>query len=828
MKRIILFSVFGIFILSTGSLLSAQDKLELNDKGYLHMQGLDVTFFSDFYPDGHQSGVTIIMHGNRIAANGDLRLEASPGQWSPIPRGEEVVASMSDNSLSKKLSYPDPTRDRKGFNPIIYPDLEFNYTMRVMPVSGSTFKVIIDLEEALPEEWIGKVGFNLELFPGEIFGKSWILDSKSGIFNRQSNGPLESSENDYISQALAHGKHLTIAPDDIYQTISITSDKEEIELFDGRTNHNNGWFIVRCIVPENATKGAIVLTITPNVVKGWKYEPVIQVSQLGYHPKQAKIAVLELDDIENEISKYSLNKIDGTGIHLVKSEEPEIWGNFLRYKYATIDFSDITEPGLYTISYGSKTSHPFQISESVYNENTWQPTLEYYLPVQMCHMRINEKYRVWHDLCHIDDARMAPVDSVLFDGYSQGSSTLCTYHPGDAVDGLKKGGWHDAGDYDLRVESQAGTVRMLAWMVEEFGLEWDATLIDQDKQLVEIHVPDGKSDVLQQIEHGLLTILGGYQSLGRIYRGIICHEKRQYVMLGDASSMTDNLVYDPDLAPGERTGNTSSVNDDRWVFTENNPTRELQVAASLAAASRVIKDYNPVLAKDALSLAKILWENAEDSRQRGPSYKVMALVEIYLSTNDIRYKNKLYAMEDAITNDIGRSGPYLARVISKLENESFKVNIAKAVEQYQTTLKIQQAKDSPYGVPYKPNIWGAGWNIQSFGVNQYLFHKGWPDLTSPAYFENALNFILGVHPGTNNSSFVSGVGSKSVTTAYGVNRADWSFIPGGVASGTALIRPDLPELKVWPYFWQQTEYVMGGGATNFMFLVLAVNELYND
>ena len=52
-------------------------------------------------------------------------------------------------------------------------------------------------------------------------------------------------------------------------------------------------------------------------------------------------------------------------------------------------------------------------------------------------------------------------------------------------------------------------------------------------------------------------------------------------------------------------------------------------------------------------------------------------------------------------------------------------------------------------------------------------------------------------------------------------------VAGGVISGTALIRPDLPELKVWPYFWQQTEYVLGGGETNYMFLVLAVNQLYS-
>ncbi len=62
-------------------------------------------------------------------------------------------------------------------------------------------------------------------------------------------------------------------------------------------------------------------------------------------------------------------------------------------------------------------------------------------------------------------------------------------------------------------------------------------------------------------------------------------------------------------------------------------------------------------------------------------------------------------------------------------------------------------------------------------------------------------------------------------TAYGLNRADWSYIPGGVVSGTALIRPDFPELLNFPYLWQQTEYVLGGGSSNYMFLVLAVLRL---
>jgi len=617
-----------------------------------------------------------------------------------------------------------------------------------------------------------------------------------------------------------------IAPEEMAQRILITSEGQALELRDGRSNHNNGWFIVRSTVPANTTEGAIEWIVTPYAEPGWRYEPVIQVSQLGYHPEQQKVAVVELDSKNTDLQDFSLFRVEGTGKVKVETAEPRFWGNFLRYAYATLDFSGVDIPGVYELSYGDKRSHPFQIAENILKQNAWQPTLEYYLPVQMCHMRVNEKYRVWHGICHLDDALMAPTDHNHFDGYRQGPSTLCDFSSGDPVPGLGVGGWHDAGDYDLRVESQAGTVHRLAMMIEEFGLDYDATFIDHENKIVEIHQPDGKSDALQQIEHGLAAILAGYRSTGMFYRGIICPTKRQYVMLGDAASMTDNLPYDPALAAGEVKSQKSGVFDDRWVFTQQNPRRQLGVAAALANAARELKEHNPQLADESLATAKALWESASGGRT-GVSSRVQVLSELILTTNDPELVKQLVSMKQQIIEQIGRCGWSLGRVIHLIDDPSFTKDIGDAVAAYQKELKQQQASDSPYGVPYKPNIWGAGWNIQRFGVEQYFFHKGWSEHTPTYHFENALHFILGVHPGINNTSFASGVGANSVTTAYGVNRADWSFIPGGVASGTALIRPDLPELKIWPFFWQQSEYVMGGGATNFMFLVLAVDALYD-
>ncbi|HLP15317.1 MAG TPA: glycoside hydrolase, partial [Bacteroidota bacterium] len=116
---------------------------------------------------------------------------------------------------------------------------------------------------------------------------------------------------------------------------------------------------------------------------------------------------------------------------------------------------------------------------------------------------------------------------------------------------------------------------------------------------------------------------------------------------------------------------------------------------------------------------------------------------------------------------------------------------------------------------------------QSFGVTQLFLHIGFPKIFPAEYAFNALNFVLGVHPGENTSSFASGVGARSLTTAYGTNRDEWSYIPGGIGSGTALIRPDLPELKVWPYFWQQTEYVLGGGTVDYLILAMAADRVFN-
>ena len=811
--------------------------------GYFKNIGVDVMAFDDIYPEGHQSGVSIIMHGNRVATNGDIRFEQTPGQWQPVPKQGERKLDEAANTITTSLSFPDRSRHLRGFNPMIYPDFEFNYEV-IVKGEGDSVRVTVNLDRPIPERFVGKMCFNLELFPGALFGKPWIMDDKHGIFPEQPNGPVltlppnylhtgDFSEpdaradikhlsgdnkgynpiiaDDIIAEPYAVGRRFVVRPDDPYNRLVIESKGTELKLYDGRMNHNNGWFVISSEVPAGATDNAIEWVITPNVVEDWIYPPVVQTSQVGYHPNQTKTAIIELDRRDSNCEKPILLKITETGEEEVYSNNGEKWGQFLRYNYLKFDFTNIKEEGLYKVRYGSSESSIFRIAKDVYDRGVWQPVLEYFLPVQMCHMRVNEKYRVWHDLCHDDDARMAPVNYNHIDGYVQGPSTLTKYKPGDVVPGLNVGGWHDAGDFDLRVESQSGEFYILTLAYESFNVDYDVTTIDQERRITEIHQPDGKNDILQQIEHGVLSVVGAYRALGRLYRGIIANDLRQYVLLGDSAAMTDGIK-----------GN----DDDRWVFTEDNPPRELTTAAHLAAASRALKGFNDTLSEQSLEAARELFE-VTDGSGKARAAKVHAAVELLLTTGEEKYKDFLLSEIDFIVDSIADVGWFTARAEKVMNNAEFSEKFRCALPGLKAHFDKQSA-ETPYGIPYRPYIWGAGWGIQSLGYRYYFLHKAYPEIFDAELIFNSLNFVLGCHPGSNTMSFASGIGTKSATVGYGLNRADWSYIPGGVISGTALIRPDFPELLVFPYLWQQVEYVMGGGSSHYMFLVLAAQQIAKE
>ena len=80
-----------------------------------------------------------------------------------MPAAASATSTAARGSASAVLSRSGA--HRRGFNPIFYPDLELDYQVSVTALDGDSFRISVDLDRPLPREWVGRVGFNFELFP---------------------------------------------------------------------------------------------------------------------------------------------------------------------------------------------------------------------------------------------------------------------------------------------------------------------------------------------------------------------------------------------------------------------------------------------------------------------------------------------------------------------------------------------------------------------------------------------------------------------------------------------------------------------------------------
>ncbi len=340
--------------------------------------------------------------------------------------------------------------------------------------------VMIDvyLDKPLPEKLVGHAGFNLEFLPSAYFEKTYLMDDSPGIFPLYPAGPtVVKPIKDKIPQFEGHstfddrgrgefvdplpiatGTTFILAPEDPEKHVEIHSLDGKLMFFDGRNVAQNGWFVVRSLIPANKTGKVVEWYLTANTIKNWKRAPVIGFSQVGYNPAQKKVAVIELDKNDTPLNTAALYQVMPNGSFVEKlTEEVKDWGNFLRYNYLKFDFSSVKDSGLYFIKYGDQKTETFPIDNHVY-ENIWQKTLDVYFPVQMDHMFVNEAYRVWHGHPYKDDALQAPVNEKHFDGYSMGPTTDTKYKPLERIPGLAVGGWFDAGDFDIQDGSHNAVV----------------------------------------------------------------------------------------------------------------------------------------------------------------------------------------------------------------------------------------------------------------------------------------------------------------------------------------------------------------------------------
>ncbi len=792
--------------------------LHISANQTLEMQGLSVIVHQNtFHPvfrDEKNAGIQIVLHGERIATDGEVRLQPTPEQWDPVP-------ALVARDVRRK---PEQIIVKSG-----YADLGLTYHIVVSP-EGTGFRIAVNLDKPLAPEQVGKAGFNLDFLPTAYFGKSYVMGTTPGLFPRTPLGPMAKDGSGDPLPLVSGGKSIVLSPENPLTRVSITSDTAPLALYDARNRAQNGWFVVRALIPAGVTENAIVWHVHPNFIKGWVRQPNVAFNQAGYTPGRSKVAIIELDPHFKAPPTASVLRVMPDG-----KERPVFTGKLMpkgkwtRYNYAAFDFSSVREPGIYAVSYAGHTTNPFRIAPDAYAQ-LWQPSLDTYLAEQMDHMEVREQYRVWTGLSHMDDARQAAPNIQHFDGYKMGPNLDSPYKAGEHIPGLNVGGWQDAGDYDIQTLDNSEVVSYLTMAHEMFGLKWDEDTIDEAAHAAEIRKPDGVDDVLQQIRHGTLQLMAQYKVFGHSIVGIIDPTLKQYTHLGDSRSQEDGLIYDPSLGPNDIKGQYSGKPDDRWAFTSDVPSIDYAMAGGLAAASRALAQLDPDLASQSLAAAKVIWANQQNPGDRinrpdrgfGGSANldfvaVSSTVELLLATKgDPVYVAKLKSLMPVITSHFAFMAVPAIRAIPYMDAD-YRAQLSAAVKQTKTQMDAMLG-GNPFGVPIAMGTWAGSAQVAQFGLTAYLLHKNFPEIVGPEYTLNAIDYILGRHP-VHNLSLVTGVGAASKLIMYGHNRADYSFVPGAMTPGVLVVRPDFPEAKTeWPFLWFENEATV---ATTSMYILAA-------
>ena len=810
--------------------------LKLNDLEYFETQGINVLVYSNMFTGGFNdeknAGIELVHHGVRTAQGGAVRLSNTPEQWDLVPAIPTRTVNRESNSIESILRYED-----------------FGFDSRVVVTAkGKDFEIAVYLYKPVPAELEGKAGFNLEFLPSQYWGKTYLADGRFNRFPRYVVGNTVTRPNSektkqykgYITSddrgtgrfvdplPLETSRNLILAPEDPERRVEITSEDADLMLFDGRILAQNGWFVVRSLLPAGKTGKVVSWIVEPHAIDGWIRQPNIGFSQVGYLPSQPKVSVIELDKKDTPLATASLFKINEQGqATKVFSGPIHSWGDFYKYHYVKFDFSSVNTPGIYYIQYGDLKTNNFIIDNTVY-DNITDATSDIWIPIHMNHMFVREGYRVWHGEPFKEGYRQAPPNTDHFDLHGQGPTTDTKYKGLELIPGLNIGGFFDAGDFDIETGSNIGVVQNFVQTWEYFKPNRDQTFVSQEQRYVDLHRPDGTPDILQFIEHGTMNLVAQAEIIGHMAQTLSNSVLYNYHHLGDAASLTDGLPYNPDLGPYEvaTDGLSSGMKDDMWAFTSRNPGLDLRAATMFAAVSRALKGYNDDLSQRALVQSKRLLKEAtellanvpqDNPGRRFGAADVGTNLQLYISTGEQNYAEKF---EELLWPALDRSLTFV--ILTALEgiphmDETYREKLKPYIVKYKEYID-ELDKDNPYGVPIGLGNWAGSGAVVNFGTTVCFAHKHFPDIVDDSHAFKATNWLFGCHP-YHNYSLVATLGAtRPKEVFYGNNRADFSFIPGNVAPGILFRQPDhFENYDDWPFLWGQNEGTIGGNTSYLIF-----------
>ncbi len=805
---------------------SSQADLRLNELEYFERQGVNILVFSNSFNGGFNdeknSGIEIIHHGVRTVQGGAVRLNNTPEQWDLVPRMTDRKVDAAAGTIEVFMRYE---KEQLGGAAAGFTE-DFDSRV-VVTKKGKAVEIAVWLDKPVPEALAGEAGLNIEFLPSQYWLKTYTMDGRLGRLPRYATSQTITRPNKekprqfkgfrtYDDRGTGRfvdplpietGHQLSMATDDPSRLVTITSDAE-LKLFDGRMLAQNGWFVVRSVLPAGKTGKVITWTVEPNAIPNWIREPNIGFSQVGYIPEQPKVAVVELDKHDTPQATAALMRVNADGTSSEAFRGPLTnWGPYFKYNYVKFDFTQVRQPGVYYIQYGQTRTNDFLIDEHVYDKIT-DATTDVWVPIHMNHMYVTEGYRTWHGEPFKEGYLQAP-ESDHFDLHRQGPTTDTKYKPLELIPGLNVGGFFDAGDFDIETGSNINVVQNLIRTWELFHPQRDETFVSQQQRYVDLHRPDGVPDVLQFIEHGVLNLVAQAEQIGHMASTLSNSVLDNYHHLGDAASITDGLHYDPSLQPYEVSadGKRSGTPDDMWAFTTRNPRLDLQAAGVFTSAARVLRGYNDELADRAQKQADRLRQEAEELLSKRPHRRdaqADADNDWLTGTGDGNYRDvarNLQTMLDSIP----------------MKDEAYRQSLRPAVMRFNEYIHTFDTQN-PYGVPIGLGNWAGVNAVLNFGITVNYAHIYYPDIVSKDEVYRVANWLYGCHP-YHNYSFVAVVGAaRPKQVFYGNNRADFSAIPGNVAPGLLFRKPDhFENYDDWPFLWGQNEGTIAGNTQYIIF-----------
>ncbi|AUX34754.1 MULTISPECIES: glycoside hydrolase family 9 protein [Sorangium] len=485
---------------------------------------------------------------------------------------------------------------------------------------------------------------------------------------------------------------------------------------------------------------------------------LIRVNQVGYLPAAAKVATV----VAAADKPHAWELVDAAGA-VVDSGATRVVGDDAASgeHVHTIDFSDFTTVGEgYTLRVGSVSSHPFDVSPTIYSQMKYDALAYFYH--NRSGIEILEQY-VGPD--HARPAGHKPDQAPC------GEDIGCTY----TLD--VTGGWYDAGDHGKYVVNGGISAWTLLNQYERFVALGSTAGDFGDGKL---KIPENENqipDLLDEARWEIDFMLKMQVPQGETNAGMVHHKVHDLAWTG--------LPLAPHEDPQPR------------FLRPVSTAATLNLAATAAQAARIWKELDPTYSAKCLEAAKRAWTAAkanprvipnEGAVQGGGAYGdsdlsdefYWAAAELFLTTGDAAYQAEL-AASDYSKELIGVNGTFSTMTWGQVdglgaislavvpaqhaaaEREAARTQLIAIADKY-----LEAIAAEGYRVPFDVGEGGYPWGSNSFVLNNMLVLALAHDFTGEQkYFDgvaSGADYLLGRNP--MDKSYVSGYGENPLQNPH--------------------------------------------------------------